>query len=411
MAPEKLTPQTVLRRVPNLTVRIESDNRLRVFWDGKETRCAPGALSVLDVFSQPHSLSQAFERLQTLSTGAQDWIDLTSSVLQLYRVGVLQDELEPRLIATSGGFDAAVLHILMLNDRDRTSRFIAAIGETVHPGDIVLDVGTGTGVLAVAAARAGAGHVYAVEASSIAGAAKTTFKANGLADRITLIEGWSTQIDLPERADVLVSEILGDEGLGESVLEITLDARKRLLTPDARFVPGRVRILGLPVTVPTEKLNQYLFTMEATENWRSWYGIQFGPLVDISRKYPPTIFCKPATASDWKVLGEPVLLTEIDLASFSGTLIATEVVAVAKESGTFNGFIFFFETELSPGNWLSNRPGTASKENSWRTCVQVLSAPFDVSAGDRYRVKYQYRTNDVGFSWVDIQPDQSLVGA
>jgi SAM-dependent methyltransferase len=409
LAPEKLTPQTVLRRVPNLTVRIESDNQLQIFWDGKETRCGPGALSVLDVFSQPHSLAQAFEHLQTLSTGAQDWINLTSSVLQLYRAGVLQDELEPRLIPTSGGFDAAVLHILMLNDRDRTSRLIAAISETVHAGDIVLDIGTGTGVLAVAAARAGAGKVYAVEASSIAGVAKTTFEANGLADRITLIEGWSTQIELPERADVLVSEILGDEGLGESVLEVTLDARKRLLKPDARFVPGKIRILGLPVTVPKEKLNRYLFTTEATDNWRSWYGIEFGPLVDISRKHPPTIFLKPVTTSHWKLLGEPVLLTEIDLTSFSRSLIETEVVGEVKESGTFNGFTFFFETELSPANCLSTHPGTVSADSNWRNCVQILPAPFEVSPGDRYRVKYQYRTDGLGFSWVDIQEDKSAV--
>ena len=409
MAPEKLTPQTVLRRVPNLTVRIESDNQLQIFWDGKETRCAPGSLSVLDVFSKPHSLTQAFERLQAVSTSAQDWINLTSSVLELYRAGVLQDELEPRLIASSGGFDAAVLHILMLNDRDRTSRLLTAIRETVQAGDIVLDIGTGTGVLAVAAARTGAAQVYAIEAGGIAGIAKTTFAANGLNDRITLVEGWSTQVELPERADVLVSEILGDEGLGESVLEVTLDARKRLLKPDARFVPGKIRILGLPVTVPADKLSRYLFTTDATDNWRSWYGIEFKPLVDISRKHPPTIFLKPATTSHWKTLGEPVLLTEIDLTSFSRSLIETEVVGEVKASGTFNGFTFFFETELSPANWLSTNPDTVSAESSWRNCVQILPAPFEVSLGDRYRVKYQYRINELGFSWVEIQRDISAI--
>ena len=271
----------------------------------------------------------------------------------------------------------------------------------------MLDIGTGTGVLAVAAARAGAAHTYAIEASGIAGVAKTTFEANGLQDRITLVEGWSTQIELPERADVLVSEILGDEGLGESVLEVTLDARKRLLKPDARFVPGKIRILGLPVTVPKEKLNRYLFTKEATDNWRSWYGIEFGPLVDISRKHPPTVFLKPVTTSHWKLLGDPVLLTEIDLTSFSRSLIETEVLGEVKDSGIFNGFTFFFETELSRGNWLSTHPGVVSAASSWRNCVQILPAPLEVSAGDRYRVKYQYRTNELGFSYVEIKEGRS----
>lgn len=402
---KRVAPQTLLRRVPNLTVKIESDDRLQILWEGRETRCGPRALSVLDLFSQPRTLAKAFESLQTLSSGVQDWIDLTSSLLQLHQEGILQEELEPRLSPTSAGFDAAGLHILMLNDRDRTSRPLAAIRETVRPGDIVLDIGTGTGVLAVAAARAGADHVYAIEATSIAGAARTTFEANGLSDRITLIEGWSTQIDLPERADVLVSEILGDDALGERVLEVALDARKRLLKRLARFVPGRIRVLGLPVTVPKEKLNRSLFTIEATQNWQSWYGIQFGPLVEISRKYPPSIFVKPTTTSDWTFLAEPVLLSEIDLTSFSETAIETEVLAVAK--GTLNGFVFFFETELSRGNWLSTHPRTASGDCSWRSCVQILPAPFDVIRENGFLVKYQYPANHVGCGGVVIQPGKA----
>jgi predicted RNA methylase len=69
-------------------------------------------------------------------------------------------------------------------------------------------------MLAIAAACASS-HVYAIEASGIGKLAKAIFKANGLADRITLIEGWSTQVNLPEKADVLISEIIGNEPLGE----------------------------------------------------------------------------------------------------------------------------------------------------------------------------------------------------
>ncbi len=406
LEPGKLTPQTVLRRVQNLTVRVESGHQLRVFWDGKETRCSACALSVLDVFSQPKSLSQGFELLQRLSSGAQEWIKLTASVLHLHRAGVLQDELEPRLTADSGGFDAAVMHCIMLNDRERTSRYIKAIEETVREGDVVIDIGTGTGVLAVAAARAGAAHVYAIEAGSIAGVAKSTFEANSLRDRVTLVEGWSREVELPERADVLVSEILGDEALSERVLEVTLDARKRHLKPDARLVPAKVRIFGMPVTVPKELLSRYAFTTEATANWREWYGIEFGHLVDISRKHPPTIFLGKPMASLLRILGEPILLSEIDLTTFSQSLIDTEVVGAVIETGTFDGFTFFFETELSPQNWLSTNNLTLPAENSWRNCVQVLPAPMEVSTGDRYQVNYRYRPD--GFvSWVEVQPHTS----
>lgn len=95
----------------------------------------------------------------------------------------------------------------MLPDDRRTGDHLAAIEEAVRPGDVVLNIGTG--VLAVAAARAGARRVYAVEASDIAEVAGRVFAANGVQDRVTLIPGWSRTVDLPEPVDVLVAATEG----------------------------------------------------------------------------------------------------------------------------------------------------------------------------------------------------------
>lgn len=392
--PEKLTSQTVLRRFPNLTIKIESDNQLHIFWRGNDVRCNHRALLVLDMFARPHTLADAFDQFQARAQSSQDWIDLTASLLQLYRQGVLLKDLEPGLIQTSNSFDGAGLHIRMLNDKDRTSRFLGAIAATVLPGDIVLDLGTGTGILAVAAANAGARHVYGIEASNIALAAQTTVEANGVTDRVTLIQGWSTQVSLPERADVLVSEIIGDEPLGERVLEATLDARKRLLKPNAKLIPSRIRVLGLPVTIPHERLSRSLFTHQTTSQWESWYGIKFGTWVELSEKHPPYFSVKPGKISPWACPFEPILLAEIDMNSFLGTSVETEVSATVENSGTINGFAFFFELELSSGNWLSTNPKQVSDDSSWRSLVQVLSSPLEVVPGDRLEVKYQYPAID-----------------
>jgi hypothetical protein len=388
---EGLRNDTVLRRIPRLTARIESDSSLRVVWEGGETRCGPRALTVLEIFSQPRSVAEVFDHFGNLSKGAQDWMDLTGALLQLYNAGILRDQHEPRLKLTPSGFDAPFIHIAMLRDRERTSRFLAAIRSTVRPGDVVVDIGTGTGVLAVAAARAGARHVYAVEASGIADMAKMVFEANHLSDRITLIEGWSTQIHLPEPADVMVSEVIDDEPLGERVLEITLDARKRLLKPGARLIPGKVEVWGLPVTVPADLLAEYMFTPENLASWRSWYEIDFDPLGEISRTRSAAFDVVPAAARGWKCLGDPVLLAQIDMASFSQTSLDVNAVGVAAAAGKISGVMIFFEAELSPGNRLSTHPERASKNCHWRNFVQVLPAPFSVKPGDRFAVSYRYR--------------------
>lgn len=88
----------------------------------------------------------------------------------------------------------------------------------VAPGDVVVDLGTGSGVLVVAAARAGARRVYAVEADTIADGTHAVFEANGVLDRVTPVGSRSTEITLPEPADVLVAELIGNEPLGERVL-------------------------------------------------------------------------------------------------------------------------------------------------------------------------------------------------
>jgi predicted RNA methylase len=101
------------------------------------------------------------------------------------------------------------LHLALLNDRRRTTSFLDTIATVVRPGDVVVDVGTGTGVLALAAARAGARHVYAIEMGGIADCAEGLFEASDASDRITLVRGRSLDVRLPERADVLVCELIG----------------------------------------------------------------------------------------------------------------------------------------------------------------------------------------------------------
>jgi hypothetical protein len=386
----KLRADAMVQRVPNIKVLMRSKNAIEVQTAGGCLSCGRAALLILDAFAEPTSLSAGLDRLSSNVSGQQEWIDLTTEVFRLHRAGVLlevtsENGYEQR---TSHGYASALIHTQMLNDRQRTAVFVRAIQEVVRPGDVVIDIGTGTGVLALAAARAGAKHVYAIEATEIGAVAAKMFSANALSNRITLVQGWSTQVSLPEPADVLVSELIGNEPLAESVLEIMRDAHQRLLKPEARLVPDEMRIFGLPISVPD--VDDRTFTLDAARKWHDWYGFDFGPLHEMLGHTAEMSLIRPQKAKDWTVLGDPVLFAEIDLKKPIQPTLETAVMGVAKSAGLLNGVIVYFELGLGSFS-LSTRPDRADDSNHWSCALWTFGIPLRVQAGDRYCVTYKYR--------------------
>jgi protein arginine N-methyltransferase 1 len=111
------------------------------------------------------------------------------------------------------------------------------------PGKVVLDIGTGRDALwAVEAARAGARHVYAIEAHpAFAAAAASTIDRLGLADQVTVLPGLSQDQTLPVRAELCISEIIGNVASAEGMIPALNDARSRLCTPDCTWIPFRAQ--------------------------------------------------------------------------------------------------------------------------------------------------------------------------
>ena len=370
-------------------------------WKGQDLQCGSHGLAILDVFSRPVSFRDAMRVLSRGANGIQDWQDLLQTVVALRVAGVLFDaaQTEPELLQAPKGFDKPWIHIKMLNDRPRTEGYLAAIRETVREGDVVLEIGTGTGVLAMAAAKAGARHVYAVEAGAIGGLAREVIAANELTDRITVIDGWSTRIDLPERADVMISEIIGDDPYAERILEATLDARKRLLKPSARQVPSLLEVWGLPIAVPADYVNRYCYTDDLRGRWASFYQMDFGPLVAASREDGYRFEIEPWIAREWAIFSEPVLLSRTDLMTFTDVSVLAERPFIVNRSGEINGLMVYFEAELRAGTTICTHPVRASDDSSWRNRVQILPVPLPVNAGDRLWMEYRY---EFGATWCQI---------
>ena len=387
-----LKPTTVLRRASELEVRVTAAGDTYVTTERGLVSGGPHCLAILDLFSMPTTLAEALDRLGPRAGGAQDWIDLTAAVARFHDEGVLRvdGDLDESDHVVRQTFDSPGPHIAMLEDRVRTSAFLAALEEVIGEEDIVVDIGTGTGVLAVGAARAGARHVYAVEATPLAEHAREVVRANGLADRVTIVEGWSTRVRLPERADVAVAEILGSDALEERVLPVLLDARKRLLAPDARLIPSVIRIFAQPVSIPDERVNSIVFTHRNTAQWSSWYGLEFGPLADYSARLRQRFTATIDDARGWPVFSDPVLLAELDLTEIETLRVDVVAKAPATSSGEANGAIAFFEAQLGPGVVLSTNPAIEPGVTSWGVPTWLLPEPVTLRRGQGFAIEYAY---------------------
>lgn len=382
-----------LRLAPDLRVICRSGSEFTLQLGAEKIDGGPHTLAILVAFRAPCSLFDALDALKAQLTGLHDWIDLTSQVLSLYRAGMLIDETAWERLANPARdtweFGAAPVHIGMLNDRERVQRFLSAISATVRPGDVVVDLGTGTGVFAVAAVKAGASRVYAIEASGIAQVARRVFQANGVADKITLIEGHSTQIELPERADVLTAEIIGNEPLAERILECTADAVRRFLKPDARLIPQRLAVFVVPIELPSIFRNRYLVSPETLARWQHEIGVDFSALANLAQSAPATFQESQMMVSQWIALAEPELISDFDLAQPCSAAQPVNARFSVTRDGRIDAFVLWFRAELAEGVSLSTDPRMPRIDNCWGHPVYLLATPATVRCGDRVQMRLE----------------------
>ena len=388
MADAPLSPETLLQLAPGVRTRFDAAGHVLLDApDGTVVDLGPRGYATLSLFAQPLALGEAVERLGR-EAPSTDFAPMMNVLNVLIEEGAL---VQPGVdTGRTRGWADPVEHARMLHDHRRTGDYLAALAAAVRPGDVVLDIGTGSGVLAVAAARAGARRVYAVEASDIAEVAAHVFAANGVTDTVTLVPGWSREIELPEPADLLVAELIGNEPLEEEILETTLDARRRLLKPDARLIPQALTLLARPLRLTDGEARQRAIGRAAVERWRRLYGMEFQPLLDAA---PPGLVNLPAEAevvAAWPPVGPPAALAAIDLTTFADASVHASADLVLDEPGSVNAVAITFraalygaiEHTLDPWTWPTS---------SWAVSVWVLPDVLELGADAALRVSYDRR--------------------
>lgn len=271
-------------------------------------------------------------------------------------------------------------HRELLNDELRTNAFREAIMKTVRPGDVVIDLGCGSGILSYFACQAGAARVYAIDSTRMADVTSFLARHLGFADRITVIQKESRHVELSERANVLISETLGVTGFDEGIAGSVQDARARLLTADARIVPCRLGVSLVPVELDYEYDKHVAFWSEPR------YGFDLSPL----RLFASNSIVFAHIRSNAH-LAPPAEL--FSLALGVGTEARGRVRFAAQRDGFLHGFGAFFTTTLADGITLTN---ARARETSWSQALLPLEVPVQVHEGALIDVELQM---DDGRSW------------
>ena len=385
-----LKPDKILQRANEINIRTTSAQEVKISFNDQEMIGTNHCLLILEAFSQPVSVRQALKNLHSIS--AYDWISLTDALNDLYKLGALCDASEVEFVPVKnfGGFDSSPEHIAMLNDRNRTQKFIEAIKETVKEGDVVVEIGTGSGVLAIAAARAGAAKVFTIEAGAMARTAKKIIGETEVAGKIEILSGWSHQVEIPEKADVLIGEIIGNDPFCESILQSFKDARQRMLKPDAKIIPHRLKVFGVPVELSPAELKNKTLTSENVENWKNWYDIDFSHLTDnINYQDNLLLSVKAKRAKQLNVLGEAFLIADVDFHTYRESTFQKTITSKLSKVGLLNGLMVYFD--LEPGSQtITTNPDLAKADSSWLNPIWYLSEAGKFRNGDSFTIRFSF---------------------
>ncbi|MBO9711351.1 tetratricopeptide repeat protein [Sphingomonas sp.] len=266
-------------------------------------------------------------------------------------------------------------HIPMMNDVRRNDAFEAAIKAAIAQTGTearVLDIGAGSGLLSLMAARAGAARVTACEMEPIiADMARRIVADNGYAERIEILGKPSTELeigtDLDARADILVSEILSSDLLTEKVLDTFEDAHRRLLAPGAIVIPRAASAIGC--LVASETLAEYAFVGDVS-------GFDLSAFT----AFAPLRLPIHGTMTAWQRLSDDVALVRLDLTAKKHDATLARLSVPVTASGRAVGIVQWMDIDLAEGIRFDNHPDGYT-DGGWLQILHAFPEPIDVVAG------------------------------
>ena len=231
------------------------------------------------------------------------------------------------------------IHEEMIKDKIRTGSYKKAIenNKTIFKDKIVLDIGSGTGILSIFAAKAGAKHVYGIEYADIADYSKEIIKQNNLSDKITIIQSKVEEATLPvDKVDIIISEWMGYFLLYESMLDTLLFARDKWLKKDGYLLPDKAQIYLAGIQDTLYKYNKI-------DSWDNVYGFNFSVLKNPALAEPiiDNFPNNNIISNSCKIFDIDLYTVKVEDLDFSA---GYEIIF--NKDDTFNGFVTWFDVEF-----------------------------------------------------------------
>ena len=254
------------------------------------------------------------------------------------------------------------------------------------PGAVVVDLGSGTGILGLLACQAGAKHVYSIEETGLIELARDVCRANGFADRIRFVKGLSTRIDLPEPADVILADQIGHFGFEAGLFDYFSDARRRFLKSDGVTIPQRITFCIAPV-----------------EHEPLWQQVEFWNGSPAGFDLRPARALASNTGYPIKLLPEQLLGPSLEPLSVDPSTSGSQPLHFGctlpiTRTGTLHGLGGWFIAQLSPSVTMSNSPLSEQRIDR-RNVFFPLDRPISVQTGDSVIVTMQILPVQIAVTW------------
>ena len=239
-------------------------------------------------------------------------------------------------------------HEQLLTDRVRNQTFYKALKRRVRKDTSVMDIGSGTGVWAIAAAKLGASRVVAIEKDEmLIPIIRKLVSRNGVSDRVEIVTGDSRQVKVHGKFDLIITETVGNEAFDEGIVPIIIDAKKRFLKSTGFVIPEALAAVAAPAHLSG-----------ADESFPAGLQLDYKYLESLNLDIPKNI-SDPARV---KLLGAPATLTRVELVKVREPPVLSEMTASwkLKDAALFNCLVLWADVLLTHGVSLCTFPDTTS---------------------------------------------------